>query len=111
MVRLADLLLFAAPLTVSALTLALMHWFPWKDGMDVLSRIEAYTAGTLVTVGVPVAAMLIAAAVGLNQGELFWATLLTVNAAVSGATVAAAYWYDGKRAITRQDVHDARKRN
>ena len=110
MVRLADLLLFAAPLLISALTLAWMHWFPWKDDADLLTRIEAYTAGTLVTVGVPVAAMLIAAAVGLNQGELFWATLLTVNATVSGATVKLAYWYDGKRAISHEDVRNARKR-
>lgn len=110
MVRLLDLLLFAAPLFISALTLALMHWFPWKDGFDVLTRIEAYAAGTLVTVGVPVLTMLIAAAVGVQQGELFWAALLTVNATVSGATVKLAYWYDGKRAISHEDVRNARKR-
>ena len=110
MVRLADLLLFAAPLLVSALTLALMHWFPWKDGMDVLSRVEAYAAGTLVTVGVPVVAMLIATALSLHQGELFWAALLVANTAVSGATVKLAYWYDTKRAIERGDVCNARNR-
>jgi hypothetical protein len=110
MVRLADLLMFAAPLFVSALALACMHWFPWKSDADILTRIEAYTAGTLVTVGVPVLAMLAAAALGLRYGELFWACLLTVNAVVSGATVKAAYWYDGKRAIGRQDVADASER-
>ncbi len=76
----------------------------------MLTRIEAYTAGTLVTVGVPALTMLLAAAVGMPQGELFWAALLTANAVVSGLTVKAAYWYDSRRAITRQDVHDARKR-
>lgn len=110
MVRLADLLIFAAPLLVSALTLAWMHWFPWKSDADILTRIEAYTAGTLVTVGVPVLAMLTAAALGLRYGELFWACLLTTNAAVSGLTVKAAYWYDGKRAISHEDVRNARKR-
>ena len=110
MVRTADLLMFTAPLAFSALTLAVMHWFPWKSGADVLTRVEAYTAGTLVTVGVPVLAMLTAAALGLHYGELFWACLLAVNALVSGATVKAAYWYDGKRAIGRQDVADAQRR-
>ena len=110
MVRLADLLMFAAPLAFSVLTLAWMHWFPWKSDADVLTRVEAYTAGTLVTVGVPVCAMLIAAALGLHHGELFWACLLIANTAVSGLIVKACYWYDGKRAINRQDVADASKR-
>lgn len=111
MVRVADLLMFLAPLLVSALALACMHWFPWKSGADILTRIEAYTAGTLVTVGVPVLAMLLAAALSLHYGELFWASLLTANTAVSGATVKLAYWYDGKRAINQQDMRHARQRD
>lgn len=110
MVRIIDVILFAAPLLISALTLALMHWFPWKGGVDILSRIEAYTAGTLVTVGVPAFTMLTASALDLHQGELFWAVLLAANTVVSGATVKAAYWYDSKRAIGREDVRNASQR-
>lgn len=110
MVRVSDLLMFAAPLVFSALALACMHWFPWRSGASMLTRIEAYTAGTLVTVGVPVGAMLTAAMLGLRYSELFWAALLTANTVVSGLTVKACYWYDGKRAINQQDVHDARNR-
>lgn len=110
MVRVFDLLMFAAPLLISALALAWMHWFPWKSGAEMLSRLEAYAAGTLVTVGVPVVTMLTVAMLGLHYGELFWAGLLAANTAVSGATVKACYWYDGKRAIGRQDVHDAGER-
>jgi len=106
-IPLHDLLLFAAPLGASAITLAAIHWFP---GARELSRTTAYAIGTLVTVGVPAAAMLLAAALGLSRGELFWATLLLTNALVSGATVNLAYWIDGKlpHAITLDEVANER---
>lgn len=107
-ISLPDLLLFVAPLGASAITLAAMHWFP---GAQQLERTTAYAVGTLVTVGVPATTMLLAAALGLSRGELFWAALLLVNALVSGATVNAAYWIDSKgtHAITLDEVASERR--
>lgn len=101
---LRDVLLFCAPIGASSLSLALMHWLPWKDGVESLERTTAYALGTIVTVGVPAATMLLAYALGLHKSELFWASLLVVNALVSGGTVKTAYWIDGKRPITLEDA-------
>jgi hypothetical protein len=56
-----------------------------------LDRVTAYTLGTAVVVGFPVTAMMAAAAMQIPQHELFWAALLIVNTAASGATVNLAY--------------------
>jgi len=105
-IPLHNLLLFAAPLGTSALTLAAMHWFP---GAQQVQRPTAYALGTIVTVGVPAAAMLLAAALGLSRGELFWATLLLTNALVSGATVNIAHWIDSKKPLTLDEVARERR--
>lgn len=105
--ELADLVVFCAPLAASAITLSALHWFPWHGGARVLSRTTAYAVGTLVVVGVPVAAMLLTYALGLFYGQLFWATLLAANVLVSGATVHLAYWVDSRRALTLEDAHAA----
>ena len=97
-------LLFIGPLMASAVSLTALHYFPWNRGVRPLKRTTAYALGTLVTVGVPVVAMLVAALVGVSRGELFWAALLTLNALVSGGTVNACYWIDGTRALTLEDA-------
>lgn len=102
--QLADILLFAAPLAASSVTLAALHWVPWNGGTKPLERTTAYTVGTLVTVGVPATTMIMAALLGLAHGELFWAALLLVNALVSGATVKGCYWLDGTRAISLDEA-------
>lgn len=104
-----DALLLILPPVFSAATLAAMHWFPWNGGVEPLDRVKAYTAGTLVVVGVPVITMLIAAFLGLDRGQLFWAALLVVNTLVSGGTVSLAYWIDSKRALTLEDSHAKRR--
>lgn len=105
--QLADIVTFAAPPVVSALSLGLAHWFPWHNGARILDRRTAYAIGTSVVVGVPVTTMLLAAALGLHYDQLWWAALLLVNTAVSGATVNLAYWIDSRRAVTREEAHDA----
>lgn len=107
--ELADLVVFGAPLGVSAITLAALHWFPWHGGAKPLDRLSAYSAGTLVVVGVPVTAMLLTAALGLMHGQLFWALLMIANMLVSGATVHLAYWIDSRRALTLEDAHHAQE--
>ena len=104
-IPLHDLLLFVAPLGASATTLAAMHWFP---GAQQLERTTAYAVGTIATVGIPAATMLLAAALGFARDELFWASLLLVNALVSGATVNLAYWIDSKLPITLDKVASER---
>lgn len=99
-----DVLLFCTPLCASSTTLALLHWFPWNGGADLLERTTAYALGTIVTVGFPAATMLLAAALGIPQGEVFWACLLLTNALISGATVNLAYWIDSKRPITLDEA-------
>ncbi|WP_287960744.1 hypothetical protein [Caldilinea sp.] len=42
---------------------------------------------------------------GGHRHEWFWVGLLLANTAVSGATVAIAYWIDGRRALSREDDH------
>ncbi len=111
MVHIADLLFFITPPLFSAVALAALHWFPWRNGAADLTRLEAYTAGTLIVVGVPVASMLLAYAMDRTYGELFWALLLIANTVASGVTVQVAYWYDGRRAIDHADVHHARSRH
>lgn len=103
-IEVRDALLFATPLVVSSLALTAMHFFPWNRGVRPLERTTAYALGTLVTVGVPVLAMLAAALLAMPQGELFWAALLIVNALVSGATVNGCYWLDKSRGLTLEDV-------
>ena len=105
--QLHDAVVFAAPLAASAVTLTALHWFPWHGGLAPLRRTTAYVLGTLVTVGIPVATMLLTAALGLVYGQAFWAALLVANTAVSGATVHVAYWIDGHRALTLEDGHAA----
>lgn len=102
--QIQDMLLFCAPLAASAVSLGLLHWFPWNGGAANLQRPTAYALGTLVTVGIPAATMLLAAALGMHKGEVFWAVLLVANALVSGATVNVAYWIDSKRPITLEDA-------
>lgn len=103
-VELRDILLFGTPLVTSALSLGLMHWLPWNGGAKELERPTAYALGTIVTVGVPAMTMLVAHALGMARTELFWASLLIINALVSGATVNIAYWVDSGRAITLDEV-------
>lgn len=103
-IELRDILLFGAPLVASSLSLALMHFLPWNGGAKELERTTAYALGTIVTVGVPAMTMVVANALGLHRNELFWATLLIVNALVSGGTVNIAYWVDSFRAITLDEV-------
>jgi hypothetical protein len=102
--QIQDVLLFCTPLGASAVSLGLLHWFPWKGGVDMLERTTAYALGTIVTVGFPAATMLLAAALAMHKGEVFWACLLLVNALVSGAAVNLAYWIDSKRPITLDEA-------
>lgn len=104
----ADALLFVTPLAVSTLALTAMHFYPWHRGARPLRRVDAYALGTLVTVGVPVVTMLLAALLTMRHSELFWAALLVVNALVSGATVNLCYVIDAGRALGLEDVSDAR---
>lgn len=101
------MVVFAAPPAASSLALAALHWFPWHGGARPLARVDAYAVGTLVVVGVPVATMLLTAALGIVYGQLFWAALLAANVAVSGATVRLAYWIDSRKALTLEDAHAA----
>jgi hypothetical protein len=103
-VELRDVVLFCTPLGASVVSLGLLHWFPWKGGVDVLERTTAYALGTIVTVGFPAATMLLAAALAMHKSEVFWACLLLVNALISGATVNLAYWIDSKRPITLDEA-------
>lgn len=103
--ELADMVVFAAPLGASSLALAAAHWFPWHGRARPLARVDAYAVGTAVVVGVPVAAMLLTAALGRLYGQLFWAALLAANVAVSGAVVHLAYWIDSRNALTLEDAH------
>lgn len=102
--QLHDVISFAAPPVISVLTTAVLHWFPGATAQHAITR---YALGTAVTVGVPAAAMLLSAALGLSYGHLFWAALLLVNAIVSGATVNIAYWIDRHLPITLDDVAEA----
>lgn len=106
----AELVLFVTPIALSCSTLAATHWFPWHNGTQPLQRTTAYAVGTSVVVGFPVLAMLISAAWQLDIGALFWALLLMANVAASGTTVLAAYWIDGRRALSGNEVHDATQR-
>lgn len=102
--QIQDVLLFCAPLAASSLALGLLHWFPWNGGVANLQRTTAYALGAMVTVGFPAATMLLAGALGMHKGEVFWACLLVMNALVSGATVNIAYWIDSKKPITLEDA-------
>ncbi len=109
--ELADLVVFGVPSVMSAITLAALHWFPWHgSGALALKRTDAYAMGTLVVVGVPVAAMLLTASLGIVYGQVFWAAVLMANVLVSGATVHLAYWIDSRRALTLEDAHHAQER-
>lgn len=88
-------------LLLSAVMLGLLHWFPWSQR---LKRVEAYTVGVGVLLGIPVATMVLTHAAGLDYGQLFWAGLLAGNAAVSGATVRLAYAIDKRGPINLEDV-------
>jgi hypothetical protein len=98
-----QLLFFGVPLSFSAVLLAALHWYPWRD----LSRVAAYAVGTCVTVGVPVLTMLAAALVGTSYDELVWAAFLVANTVVCGATVQLAYLVDSRRPLTLEDKHAA----
>jgi hypothetical protein len=99
--QLHDAVAFTAPLILSGIATAALHWFPGAQGQHALTR---YVLGTGVTVGIPAAAMLLTAALGLAYGHVFWAALLVVNAAVAGATVAAAYWIDATAPVSLDDI-------
>jgi hypothetical protein len=107
MLDVSDLVVFAAPQVVSATTLSAMHWFPWHGGQRKPGRVAAYAMGTAVTMGVPVATMLLTVATGNQYGTLFWAALIVANTLVSGATVAVAYWIDSRRPVGEAEVRDA----
>lgn len=102
--QLHDAVVFLAPPLASAVTTAALHWFPGAKAQHALLR---YVLGTLVTVGIPVAAMLLTEALGLAYGHLFWAALLVVNAAVAGATVAVAYWIDATLPVSLDTLAEA----
>lgn len=102
-------LLFVGPLVASATLLAALHWFPWNRGARPLTRIAAYTVGTLVIVGVPVLAMLLAVGLQRPQGELFWVALLVANTGISGLTVKICYYVDAGRALTLEDAAHERR--
>lgn len=102
----SSLMLLGIPIAMSTISLAMLHWYPWNKGTRPLPRIRAYTVGTAVVVGFPVAAMLAAVALHAPQGELFWAALLLLNTLASGATVNIAYWIDGNRAISTEEASD-----
>lgn len=104
-VPLHDLLLFAGPLSASAVTLAAMHWFP---GARRLERTTAYAFGTIATVGIPVVTMVLAAALGFARDELFWASVLVANTLIAGGTVKLAYWIDSKQPLTLEDAASER---
>lgn len=108
-IEVSDMILFVAPLVTSSLSLAALHWLPWNRGVRPLTRTTAYTVGTLVTVGVPVMAMLTAALLEIPHGELFWAAVLVANALVSGATVNACYLIDSVRALSLEDMANERR--
>ena len=106
MVALSDILLFGVPVALSMSTLAALHFYPWNKGTRPLKRTTAYTIGTAVVVGLPVAAMFAAMGLDKPQNEAFWALLLIVNTVASGATVHACYWVDDNRAVTPQEAQD-----
>jgi hypothetical protein len=106
-IDLRDAFLFGVPVALSASTLAWLHFYPWNKGTKPLDRLAAYTVGTAVVVGFPVAAMFAARALHLPQDELFWALLLITNTVASGATVRGAYWVDGQRAVTPEEMAGA----
>lgn len=106
-IELVDILTFSTPILVSSLSLAAAHWFPWHNGARPLRRQSAYTVGTAVVVGVPVATMLLSVALGAHYPTLFWAALLAVNTVMAGATVNVAYWIDSRRAIGHGEVANA----
>lgn len=105
--QISDIVTFVAPLAASAVSLAAAHWFPWHDRARALSRLAAYGIGTAVTVGIPAATMVLTHALGLAYGPLFWAALLLCNAAVSGVTVAAAYYVDSRQPVSLEDMRNA----
>lgn len=72
---------FIGGLATTAALLAALHWFPWRRR---LTRVEAYTLGTL--------AILVGQGVYLGFGR-GWLELAAF-AAVGGAIVSAAYLYD-----------------
>lgn len=104
-IQVTDALVFCAPPLASATALLAMHWF-----LGALSQppVVRYSAGTLITVGVPATAMVLVATLGLSYGELFWAALLLANAGVSGLAVGVAYWIDARRPVSLDDVSKAR---
>jgi len=104
--ELQDLLLFSIPVGLSMTTLATMHWYPWNKGTRPLKRVAAYTMGTVVVVGYPVATMFVANALKMSHGEVFWALLLIANVVLSGITVNVAYWIDGNRAVSLEETND-----
>lgn len=107
--QLRDVLLFGVPLALSASSLAAMHWYPWRgEGNLRLTRVEAYSMGTLVVVGLPVAAMGLSIAMQIVVSLWFWMALLVANMLVGGATVSVAYWVDEKRPLGLEGRdHDA----
>jgi hypothetical protein len=105
--ELTDILVFVTPPVMSSLALAAAHWFPYHGGTKVIQRPTAYAVGTAIVVGVPVVTMLLCEALGQQYSQLFWAALLVVNTAVSGATVNLAYWIDSRLAVSLDDVAEA----
>lgn len=105
MLDVSQTLLLGVPVALSVSTLSALHWYPWNKGTKPLGRVAAYTVGTAVVVGYPIAAMLAAIVLGLPQNELFWAGLLATNTFASGAAVNIAYWIDGNRAVGINEVN------
>ncbi len=94
-------------LSLTALSLSTLHWFPWSTR---LKRVDAFVVGVAVLLGVPIGAMVITHAAGLAYGQLFWAGLLVANAVVGGTTVVLAYAIDRRRPMNLEDVDRGPKR-
>lgn len=99
-----DLLLYGVAGLVSSMTLAALHWTPIGGGANVRDRRICYALGSSVLIGVPVAAMRIAEAMGYERKQSYWATFLLANTFVSGLAVQVCYLIDDGQPVTAHDV-------
>lgn len=104
-------LLYLLTCLLTCLLMLAAHWYPWNRGAAPLHRLTAYKVGALGLVGLPVAAMLIAHALGLAIDTLAWAGLLLANSAAAGGATHLAWWIDAGRAVTLEDAYHAAPRN
>jgi predicted permease len=101
----SDILLFVVPIVLAAALLWGMHFYPWNRRAKPLEPISAYTMGTAVVVGMPIAAMLTAVALDMRKDELFWALHLAVSTCTCGITVKVAYLVDDSDPISLDEVN------